>query len=116
MCMRAAASVIVSGNTCPYVFMVVAIWLCPRISMTVRGWTPLAISSVAAEWRRSWKRIVAGSPALSRIAFHARTTLRASKRGPVGGRKDVRGGARYRAQHVGLGLVVVAHGGGGLAR
>lgn len=42
------ASRCVSCTTWVYTFMVTAIWLCPRISMTTRGATPAAVSSVAA--------------------------------------------------------------------
>jgi hypothetical protein len=39
-----------------YVFIVNEIWEWPRTSITTRGDTPCARSSVAQLWRRSWNR------------------------------------------------------------
>ena len=53
------------------------IWLCPSVSMMVRGPTPWASNSVAAVCRRSWNRI-GGSFAAVSSALSSWLTVRAS--------------------------------------
>lgn len=63
--MRCAASRRSSGTTWVYVLIVMAMWECPRISITTRGDTPCTRSNVAQEWRKSWNRRC-GKPARSK--------------------------------------------------
>jgi hypothetical protein len=53
------------STTWPYVFEVRVIELCPSSCLTSSRVKPWASSSVAAVWRRSWKR-TRGRPARSR--------------------------------------------------
>jgi len=55
------ASRCVSSITCAYVFIVIDMLLCPRISLTTFGCTPWASRKLAQLCRKSWNRM-SGSP------------------------------------------------------
>jgi hypothetical protein len=63
-------------------FIVTAIWLCPRISITTRGATPAAVRRVAHPWRASCSRITR-SPAVLATRVNERYRLRGSIGRPV---------------------------------
>ena len=74
--MRSAASASSPFTAWVYRSSVMVTVLCPSRSEATFGCTSDASIRVAAAWRRSWTRIVGGSPARLSAAWNERITFR----------------------------------------